>query len=241
MSNVSEKDVFQAINELLEEKGKYTNALIQEKIGGSNSTIQKYRKAYEEQNNAELQNNAKKLTKAQSEQLETLVASMLESNLATVLSKSDEASESVKEELEAVLIKNDELVEMANKKQTAIDNYKRDNTELASKLEFLQKEYVQSKDAILKDYESHKKLVDAQLEQKQQQLVVMKQQHEEKVYELKEDKKQLSEKLDKLNEKYTAVFASESSLKTLVEQLQKQLQEIKEVKKTQEVKKEVKP
>lgn len=41
---ITKQDVYDAIEQLLAEHGRYTNALIMELIGGSSVTVQKYRK-----------------------------------------------------------------------------------------------------------------------------------------------------------------------------------------------------
>lgn len=188
---ITKQDVYNAIEQLLAETGRYTNAAIMDLIGGSSVTVQKYRKEYEREHRDGVQQKALSLKEAEHKRLSGAVADIVSGRITEVSDSYSSEIERLSEELGTVLVDKENLIQQHAQQLAEIEQLSAENLDLSAKLRFLEEGQERSRAEILQQYEKHKVQVNQQLEQAKQQYDEAIKNYQDAQQELKADKAQL--------------------------------------------------
>lgn len=231
---ITKQDVYNAIEQLLVETGRYTNAAIKERIGGSSPTIQKYRKEYAQEHRDDVKQKALSLKEAEHKRISDAVADIVSVRITEISDSHTSEIERLSDELDSVLVDKENLIEQHAQQLAEIEQLSAETQDLKAKLRFLEEGQERSRAEILEQYEKYTVQVNKQLQ-------VAKQQYEEAIKnyqnaqkELKADKAQLlsdhhAEKqelqrnIHELQTKLAEAVSSEKVTAVRYEEAQKQL------------------
>lgn len=230
---ITKQDVYNAIEQLLAETGRYTNAAIMDLIGGSSVTVQKYRKEYEQEHRDGVQQKALSLKEAEHKRLSGAVADIVSGRITEVSDSYSSEIERLSEELGTVLVDKENLIQQHAQQLVEIEQLSAENLELSAKLRFLEEGQERSRAEILDQYEKHKVQVNQQLELAKQQYDEAIKDYQDAQKELKADKAQLisdhhaekqrlQSKIDELQAKLAEAVSSEKVIAVRYEEAQKQ-------------------
>lgn len=231
---ITKQDVYNAIEQLLAETGRYTNAAIMDLIGGSSVTVQKYRKEYEREHRDGVQQKALSLKEAEHKRLSGAVADIVSGRITEVSDSYSSEIERLSDELDAVLVDKENLIQQHAQQLAEIEQLSAENLDLSAKLRFLEEGQERSRAEILEQYEKHKVQVNQQLELAKQQYDEAIKNYQEAQQELKADKAQLisdhhaekqrlQSKIHELQTKLAEAVSSEKVIAVRYEEAQKQL------------------
>lgn len=231
---ITQQDVYNAIEQLLAETGRYTNDAIKKRIGGSSPTIQKHRKQYELEHLDEVKQKALSLKEAEHKRLSDAVSDIVSGRITDVSDSYSSEIERLSEELDAVLVYKENLIQQTTQQLAEIDQLSAENLELSAKLRFLEEGQERSRAEILDQYEKHKVQVNQQLELAKQQYDEAIKNYQDAQQELKADKAQLisdhhaekhvlQRQIHELQAKLAEAVSSEKVTTVRYEEAQKQL------------------
>lgn len=188
---ITKQDVYNAIEQLLAETGRYTNAAIMDLIGGSSVTVQKYRKEYEREHRDGVQRKALSLKEAEHKRLSDAVADIMSGRITEVSDSHSSEIERLSEELDTVLIDKENLIQQYAQQLAEIEQLNAENLDLKAKIRVLEEGKERSRAEILEQYEKHKLQVNEQLELAKQQYDEAIKNYQDAQKDLKADKAQL--------------------------------------------------
>lgn len=231
---ITQQDVYNAIEQLLAETGRYTNDAIKKRIGGSSPTIQKHRKQYELEHLDEVKQKALSLKEAEHKRLSDAVSDIVSGRITDVSDSYSSEIKRLSEELDAVLVDKENLIQQTTQQLAEIDQLSAENLELSAKLRFVEEGQERSRAEILEQYEKHKVQVNEQLELAKQQYDEAIKNYQDAQKELKADKAQLisdhhaekqglQRQIHELQAKLAEAVSSEKVTAVRYEEAQKQL------------------
>lgn len=188
---ITKQDVYNAIEQLLAETGRYTNAAIMDLIGGSSVTVQKYRKEYEREHRDGVQQKALSLKEAEHKRLSDAVADIVSGRITEVSDSHSSEIERLSEELDTVLVDKENLIQQYAQQLAEIEQLNAENLDLKAKIRVLEEGKERSRAEILEQYEKHKLQVNEQLELAKQQYDEAIKNYQDAQKDLKADKAQL--------------------------------------------------
>lgn len=161
---VTKQDVFDAIEQLLAETGRYTNQSIMDLIGGSSVTIQKYRREWEREHREEVEKKTLSLKDQEQKKLSAVVAEIISGRVTEISDSYASEVQRLSDELEKVEGDKENLAQENSEQLKEIEQLSSENQDLKARLKFLEDEHARSKAEIVEQYEQHKKIVTEQLE-----------------------------------------------------------------------------
>lgn len=161
---VTKQDVFDAIEQLLAETGRYTNQSIMDLIGGSSVTIQKYRREWEREHREEVEKKTLSLKEQEQKKLSAVVAEIISGRVTEISDSYASEVQRLSDELEKVEGDKENLAQENSEQLKEIEQLSSENQDLKARLKFLEDEHARSKAEIVEQYEQHKKIVTEQLE-----------------------------------------------------------------------------
>ncbi|MPM16867.1 MULTISPECIES: hypothetical protein [unclassified Acinetobacter] len=215
-SAVTKQDVYDAIEQLLKENGRYTNQLIMDLIGGSSVTIQKYRKEYEREHREDAEKKAVALKDSEQKKLSEVVADIVAGRITEIGDSYASEITRLSEELEIALADKESLSEENSSQLTEIEQLTSENQDLKAKLKFLEEEHARSKAEIIEQYEQHKKVIS-------EQYAEAKQQYSEGLAEFKQSNTALKAERDQLQLKVAEAQSNERVASVRLEEAQKNI------------------
>lgn len=209
---ITKQDVYDAINQLLEESGRYTNQAIIDLIGGSSVTVQKYRKEYEREHRDEIKKKVLMLKDSEQKAIADSVAEIITGRVAEVSDSYTAEVERLSDELEKTLSDKENLVEENNEQLKEIKQLTDENLDLKAKLKFLEEEHAGSKAEIIEEYEKHKSNISEQLEIVKKQYADAVNEYKNSNIELKNERDELQKQLNEssTNERIASIRLEES-------------------------------
>ena len=161
---VTKQDVFDAIEQLLAETGRYTNQSIMDLIGGSSVTIQKYRREWEREHREVVKKKTLSLKEQELKKLSDVVAEIISGRVTEISDSYASEVQRSSDELEKVAGDKENLAQENSEQLKEIEQLSSENQDLKARLKFLEDEHARSKAEIVEQYEQHKKIVTEQLE-----------------------------------------------------------------------------
>jgi chromosome segregation ATPase len=161
---ITRQDVYNAIEELIEEYGRYTNKMIQDKIGGSSATIQKYRKMYEEEHREGVKKKALVLKDVEQQRIFDAVGDVLSIRATEISNQYQGEIDRLSDEIGEISAEKDALVQQTDEQLRQIKTLTEEALHSKARLEIVDQEHAEAKVAVIQQYEEHKAIISEQLE-----------------------------------------------------------------------------
>lgn len=161
---ITRQDVYNAIEELIEEYGRYTNKMIQDKIGGSSATIQKYRKMYEEEHREGVKKKALVLKDVEQQRIFDAVGDVLSIRATEISNQYQGEIDRLSDEIGEISSEKDALVQQTDEQLRQIKTLTEEALHSKARLEIVDQEHAEAKAAVIQQYEEHKAIISEQLE-----------------------------------------------------------------------------